>query len=134
MGRVGTVTATWHPAMERFLIAVTTPTFLPSTVGPYDTYVLETKSLTAGPFKVLPPSLSLSVSLPLPLSLSHCASHCVCVCVCVCVCGVRACIKLVSYLPKFGQQAYFVSFPSRFLGPAKQAMMAFSANFDCTGP
>lgn len=90
MGRVGTVTATWHPLLQRFLIAVTTPTILPSTVGPYDTYVIEAPSLTAGPF------------------------------------------KLVSYMPKFGQQAYFVSFPSRFLGPGKyEAVMAFSANFAC---
>lgn len=61
-GRVGTVTATWHPARKLYLFAVTTPTVLPSTVGPYDTYVLEAPALT-GPF------------------------------------------KLVSYMPKFGQQA-----------------------------
>lgn len=73
-GRVGTVTATWHPDMARYLIVVTTPTVLPSTVGPYDTWVVETPSLTSGPF------------------------------------------SLVSYMPRFGQQAYFVSFPSRFLG------------------
>jgi hypothetical protein len=34
-------------------------------------------------------------------------------------------------MPRFGQQAYFVSFPSRFLGPGKDAVMAFSANFAC---
>ena len=39
--------------------------------------------------------------------------------------------RLVSYMPRFGQQAYFVSFPSRFLGPGKDAVMAFSANFAC---
>eukprot|EP01079_Euglenida_sp_SAG-EU17-18_P008161 gene8161-1458_t len=44
-GRVGTVTATWHSGLSRFLIAVTTPTILPSTVGPYDTWILETPSL-----------------------------------------------------------------------------------------
>jgi hypothetical protein len=87
-GRVGTVTATWHPAMKRFLFAITTPTVLPSTVGPYDTYVLEAPTLF-GPF------------------------------------------KLVSYMPRFGQQAYFVSFPSKFLGPGRDALMAFSANFAC---
>lgn len=62
-GRVGTVTATWHPHLQRFLFAITTPTVLPSTVGPYDTWVLEAESLQ-GPF------------------------------------------KLVSYMPRFGQQAY----------------------------
>ena len=90
-GRVGTVTATWHAEFERYLITVTTPTIMPSTVGPYDTYVLETPSLTDGPFRV------------------------------------------VSYMPRFGQQAYFVSIPSRFLGPpgSKRAVMTFSANFAC---
>lgn len=36
-------------------------------------------------------------------------------------------------MPRFGQQAYFVSFPSCFFGPpgSKQAVMAFSANFQC---
>jgi hypothetical protein len=51
-GRVGTVTATWHPTLKLYLFAVTTPTTLPSTVGPYDTYVLEAPSLT-GPFKLV---------------------------------------------------------------------------------
>ena len=90
-GRVGTVTATWHPEFKRYLVAVTTPTAMPSTVGPYDTYVLETPSLTDGPF------------------------------------------RLVAYMPQFGQQAYFVSFPSCFFGAAgsKQAVMTFSANFAC---
>lgn len=90
-GRVGTVTATWHPGLARYLIAVTTPTVLPSTVGPYDTWILESPSLTAGPF------------------------------------------SLVAYMPRFGEQAYFVSFPSRFLqkGAGKEAILAFSANFAC---
>lgn len=43
---------------------------------------------------------------------------------------------LVSYMPRFGQQAYFVSFPSKFLGARggggdMDAVMAFSANFAC---
>jgi hypothetical protein len=90
-GHVGTVTATWHAEYRRYLVVVTTPTIMPSTDGPYDTYVLETPSLTAGPF------------------------------------------HLVSYMPRFGQQAYFVSIPSRFLGPAgsREAIMTFSANFNC---
>ena len=86
-GRVGTVTATWHAQMQRYLFAVTTPTTMPSTVGPYDTYVLEAPALT-GPF------------------------------------------RLVSYMPRFGQQAYFVSFPSRFLD-GNTALAVFSANFAC---
>ena len=91
MGRVGTVTATWHAEFARYLLTVTTPTVMPSTVGPYDTYVLETPSLTDGPF------------------------------------------QLVSYMPRFGQQAYFVSIPSCFFGPpgSKEAVMTFSANFAC---
>eukprot|EP00729_Bicosta_minor_P016197 gene16197-20681_t len=90
-GRVGTVTATWHGELQRYLIVVTTPTFMPSTVGPYDTYVLETPSLADGPF------------------------------------------SLVSYMPRFGQQAYFVSLPSMFFGPpgSKKAVLTFSANFMC---
>lgn len=62
-GRVGTVTATWHAGLGRYLLAITTPTTLPSTVGPYDTWVLEAPSLTTGEF------------------------------------------SLVSYMPRFGQQA-----------------------------
>ena len=49
---MGTVTATWHPTLKHFLFAITTPTVLPSTVGPYDTYVLESESLL-GPFKLV---------------------------------------------------------------------------------
>ena len=90
-GHVGTVTATWHAEYQRYLVVVTTPTVMPSTDGPYDTYVLETPNLTAGPY------------------------------------------RLVSYMPRFGQQAYFVSFPSRFFGPAgsREAIMTFSTNFNC---
>jgi hypothetical protein len=65
-GRVGTVTATWHPVLGRYLLVITTPTTLPSTVGPYDTWILESPSLTEGEF------------------------------------------SLVSYMPRFGQQAYDV--------------------------
>ena len=41
--------------------------------------------------------------------------------------------SLVSYMPRFGQQAYFVSFPSCFFGPpgSREAVMSFSANFQC---
>ena len=78
--------------LKTFLFAITTPTVLPSTVGPYDTYVLEAPTLS-GPF------------------------------------------VLVSYMPKFGQQAYFVSFPSKFLSTTaekeRDAVMVFSANFAC---
>jgi len=85
--KVGTVTATWHKGLGVYLLAVTTPTEMPSTVGAYDTYVLEAASLT-GPF------------------------------------------KMVTYLPRFGQQAYFVSFPSKWLD-GENAVMTFSANFAC---
>ena len=45
---------------------------------------------------------------------------------CVCACALPA------DMPKFGQQAYFVSFPSRFLAKSgKEAVMTFSANFAC---
>ena len=49
--------------------------------------------------------------------------------------------SLVTYMRRFGQQAYFVSFPSRFLGSRsgsnssssnlRGAVMTFSANFAC---
>ena len=41
--------------------------------------------------------------------------------------------SLVSYMPRFGQQAYFVSLPSIFFGPpgSKKAVLTFSANFMC---
>jgi len=60
---------------------------MPSTVGPYDTYVMEADSLS-GPF------------------------------------------RLISYMPKFGQQAYFVSFPSAWMN-GSEMVMTFSANFAC---
>eukprot|EP00041_Stephanoeca_diplocostata_P025376 m.661222 g.661222 ORF g.661222 m.661222 type:complete len:1283 (+) comp22735_c0_seq3:18-3866(+) len=87
-GRVGTVTATWNKYSQRYILCITTPTVLPSTVSSYDTYFLETPSLTAGPF------------------------------------------RLISYLPRFGQQAYFVSLPSKWLH-ANGGVLSFSANFAC---
>ena len=40
--------------------------------------------------------------------------------------------SLVSYLPKFGQQAYSVSFPGKYLYANNvDAVMTFSANFAC---
>eukprot|EP00941_MAST-03F_sp_MAST-3F-sp1_P001459 g1459.t1 len=88
-GRVGTVTATWSQYFRKYIFAVTTPTVeaMPSTLGPYDTYILEADTLH-GPF------------------------------------------SLISYLPKFGQQAYFVNFPSKFMNK-DEAVMTFSANFAC---
>ena len=38
---------------SRYLVTITTPTIMPSTVGPYDTYVLETPSLVDGAFKLV---------------------------------------------------------------------------------
>ena len=69
-GRVGTVTATWHAEFKRYLLTVTTPTIMPSTVGPYDTYVLETPSLTEGPFRVVS-YMYVQPHLPRTLSLFY---------------------------------------------------------------
>ena len=91
IGRVGAVTATWAPALERYIFCVTAPHEHPwANEGPFDTYVLEAPQLT-GPF------------------------------------------SLVSYMPKFGQQAYFVSAPSAWMGLEEgvDAVLTFSANFAC---
>jgi len=89
-GHVGTVTATYNKPLQKYIFVVTTPTFMPSTVGPYDTYLMEAPSLS-GPF------------------------------------------EMISYLPKFGQQAYFVSFPSLWIDDddGTKMVMTFSANFAC---
>ena len=111
-GRVGAVTASWHPGIERYLMTITAPTVTPSSIpGPYDTFIVEAPAL-AGPW------------------------------------------SLVTYMPRFGMQAYFVSLPSRWFGMAAdegkgkgkgtgrgnhddaddkrdEAVLTFSANFDC---
>ncbi|KAK7233827.1 hypothetical protein SO694_001000102 [Aureococcus anophagefferens] len=93
-GRVGAVTATWAPALQRYLFCVTAPTTHAwANEGPYDTFVLEAPRLT-GPF------------------------------------------SLVTYMPKFGMQAYFVSAPSAWMADTLNdgdfdAVLTFSANFAC---
>jgi hypothetical protein len=110
-GRVGAVTATWHPTLRIYFLCVTAPhTHAWANEGPYDTYILQARTIT-GPF------------------------------------------QLVSYMPKFGQQAYFVSLPSAWMGnqnwatgtehgdhddnvsisssSAMDAVLTFSANFAC---
>ena len=48
-GRVGAVTATWHPALHRYFFCVTAPTqHAWNNEGPFDTYILEAPSLTGG--------------------------------------------------------------------------------------
>jgi hypothetical protein len=39
--------------------------------------------------------------------------------------------RMLSYLPKFGQQAYFVSAPSAWMTGERDAVLTFSANFAC---
>jgi len=114
-GRVGAVTASWHPGLSKYLMVVTGPTVHPYDIsGPYDTFVVESEALT-GPW------------------------------------------GMVTYMPRFGMQAYFVSLPSAWLGaPIFQsqgpgqgeeagevprdgtakgvsfdAVLTFSANFNC---
>lgn len=148
--------------MKRFLFAVTTPTILPSTVGPYDTYVLESASLT-GPHKLVaympvarrqirnPESECVLCAVPVPVPFPSSRNgaralfwggirkqpvpqrRAMCHGAVVC-CDAASCYLMFGLgcsPQKFGQQAYFVSFPSRFLGPGKRAVMAFSANFAC---
>ena len=50
--RTGVVTATWLPAVGRFLMAVSTPTFSPFTERAFDTYFLEAEALT-GPWHMI---------------------------------------------------------------------------------
>ena len=90
----GVVTLTYFPAMKKFIMVVSTPTYSPYTVLQFDTYLLESDSLT-GPF------------------------------------------SYVTYMRMFGPEAYFVNFPSKFLGdivhtaqgPAQEGVLSFSANF-----
>lgn len=79
--RTGVVTMSWHPALSKFIMVVSTPTVSPSCVGNFDTYFLEGDAMT-GPW------------------------------------------ALVSYLPSFGPEAYFVHIPSKFMGNATVARTA----------
>ena len=122
-GRVGTVTSTWHPGFQRYLLAVTTPTTMPSTVGSYDTckycwqlFALHSYSM----LRLLSHTVVAGVAETADLTTGP------------------AGFSLVTYMRRFGQQAYFVSFPSRFLGSRsgsnssssnlRGAVMTFSAN------
>lgn len=76
--RTGVVTLSYHAALGKYVLVVSTPTIAPSTEGTFDTYYLESDSLT-GPW------------------------------------------GLIAYTPAFGQQAYFVHIPSKFMGGVTQA-------------
>ena len=47
--RTGVVTMSFHPALQKYILVVSTPTVSPSTVGNFDTYMLESDDLT-GPW------------------------------------------------------------------------------------
>jgi len=87
--RTGVVTMTWNQVLKCYLMVITTPHTTPFTVKEFDTYILESPTLT-GPF------------------------------------------SLVSYWQKFGVEAYFVNFPSKWLS-GRDAWLLYSANF-ATGP
>lgn len=50
--RTGVSTMTWVPAIERFVLCVSTPTYSPSTVKQFDTYFLESPSMQ-GPWSLI---------------------------------------------------------------------------------
>jgi hypothetical protein len=54
-GRTGVVTLSWHPALGKFVMVVSTPTTGCSTVGDFDTYFLEADGMT-GPSRSSPTS------------------------------------------------------------------------------
>jgi hypothetical protein len=81
---MGSVTVTYDAPLRRYLMAVTDGM---NTVDRFDTYILESASLT-GPW------------------------------------------KLVTYMKAFGEQAYFVNFPSKFISrDGRTLWMSYSANF-----
>ncbi len=47
--RTGVVTMSFHPVLAKYILIVSTPTISPSTEGTFDTYVLESDSMT-GPW------------------------------------------------------------------------------------
>ena len=51
-GRTGVVTVSWHSALQKHLMLVSTPRNGCSTVGDFDTYMLEADLLT-GPYKLV---------------------------------------------------------------------------------
>lgn len=83
-GRVGSAAMTYVPGLARYVVCVTDGS---AGHGPYDTFLLESESIT-GPF------------------------------------------RLVSYMESFGEQAYFMNIPSRFLSDdGRTAWLCYSANF-----
>lgn len=48
----GVVTMTFFPALKKFIMCVSTPTFSPYTIKEFDTYFLEADAIT-GPFKMI---------------------------------------------------------------------------------
>eukprot|EP00039_Didymoeca_costata_P021618 m.344993 g.344993 ORF g.344993 m.344993 type:complete len:521 (+) comp25570_c0_seq1:139-1701(+) len=88
MYKVGTVTITFNPYSNKYIMCVTTPSadVFPSTVAQYDTYFLESDSITGK-------------------------------------------YKMISYLERFGPQAYFVHWPSKFISNATAGVLMYSANF-----
>jgi len=49
MNNTGVVTMSWHPTIAKFILVVSTPSVSPSCVGNFDTYFLESDSMT-GPW------------------------------------------------------------------------------------
>ena len=92
---MGVVTATFFPAIRKYIMCVSTATYWPSMVREFDTYFLEADAIT-GPW------------------------------------------RMVTYMSKFGPEAYFVNSPSKFAAsaintsqpkPALDLFLMYSANF-----
>ena len=49
MNNTGVVTMSWHPAISKYILVISTPSVSPSCVGNFDTYFLESDSMT-GPW------------------------------------------------------------------------------------
>ena len=86
--RMGRVSATYNPALRKYLMCVTDGD---TTVSKYHTYILEADE-PAGPW------------------------------------------KLAAYLKDFGEQAYFVNIPSKFIDgkDGRTMWLCYSANFSCS--
>ena len=89
---MGVVTASYHPAIKKFILCISTATTYPVLTKEFDTYFLESDSLTSG-------------------------------------------WALFNYNSKFGPEAYFVNYPSKFMAAEVDAegnyhsMLSYSANF-----
>ena len=49
MNNTGVVTMSWHPTLSKYILVISTPSVSPSCVGNFDTYFLESDSMT-GPW------------------------------------------------------------------------------------